>query len=65
MLTRPLGASIGDFLAQPKDAGGNGLGTTVTSVIFLAAIAAVVGFLSWSHRDRIAEVPATTVDGPA
>ena len=65
ILTRPLGASIGDFLAQPKDAGGNGLGTTVTSIIFLVAIAAVVGFLSRSHRDRIAAVESTTVESPA
>ena len=35
VLTRPLGASIGDFLSQPKSDGGLGLGTTVTSVIFL------------------------------
>ncbi len=53
ILTRPLGASIGDFLAQPKDAGGNGLGTTLTSVLFLGAIAVVVGYLSWTHRDRL------------
>jgi hypothetical protein len=65
ILTRPFGASIGDFLAQPKDAGGNGLGTTVTSIIFLVAIAAVVGFLSWSHRDRIVAVASTNVESPA
>ena len=32
ILTRPLGASIGDYLSQPKADGGLGLGTTVTSV---------------------------------
>ena len=31
LLTRPLGASLGDFLAQPERRGGLGLGTTVTS----------------------------------
>ena len=36
ILTRPLGASIGDYLSQPRADGGLGLGTTVTSVIFLA-----------------------------
>ena len=36
ILTRPLGASIGDYLSQPQADGGLGLGTTVTSVIFLA-----------------------------
>ena len=53
ILTRPLGASIGDFLAQPKKLGGNGLGTTVTSMIFLSAIALVVAFLTRSHRDEL------------
>src|SRR5215468_5260539 len=42
ILTRPLGASIGDYMAQPKADGGLGLGTTVTSFIFLAVILALV-----------------------
>ncbi len=37
ILTRPLGASIGDFLTQSPHDGGLGLGTTVTSAIFLGA----------------------------
>ena len=55
VLTRPLGASIGDFLSQPKADGGLGLGTTVTSVIFLLTILAVVIFLSVTKVDRIDE----------
>ena len=39
VLTRPLGASLGDLLSQPRDAGGLGLGTTATSGMFLASIA--------------------------
>ena len=35
ILTRPLGASIGDYLSQPRSDGGLGLGTTITSAIFL------------------------------
>ena len=31
ILTRPLGASLGDYLSQPRADGGLGLGTTVTS----------------------------------
>src|SRR4051794_36701841 len=38
VLTRPLGASIGDWLSQPKADGGLGLGTTVTTFVFLATI---------------------------
>ena len=53
ILTRPLGASIGDYLSQPTADGGLGLGTTVTSIIFLATILAVVVFLSVTKLDRI------------
>ena len=42
IFTRPLGASIGDFLAQPAAYGGLGLGTVATSLAFLAIIAATV-----------------------
>ena len=46
ILTRPLGASTGDHLSQSRHDGGLGLGTTVTSLIFVVAILVVVGFLS-------------------
>jgi hypothetical protein len=51
ILTRPLGASTGDLLSQPRSSGGLGLGTTVTSFVFLGAIAVVVVFLSITKRD--------------
>ena len=51
ILTRPLGASIGDFLSQPRKDGGQGLGTIATSCIFLAAILALVVYLTRTHRD--------------
>ena len=53
VLTRPFGASIGDYLSQPTADGGRGLGTTITSVIFLVAIASTVAFLTVTKRDRI------------
>jgi uncharacterized membrane-anchored protein len=55
VLTRPLGASLGDLLSQTHDSGGLGLGTTATSGIFLAAILVLVGYLSVSKRDVSAE----------
>jgi uncharacterized membrane-anchored protein len=58
VLTRPLGASLGDLLSQPRDAGGLGLGTTATSFLFLAAILVLVGYLSVSKRDVSAEPAA-------
>ncbi|OCT12255.1 hypothetical protein A8709_30945 [Paenibacillus pectinilyticus] len=53
IMTRPLGASIGDFLSQTQDNGGLGLGTTMTSVIFIAAILLLVIFLTVTKRDLI------------
>jgi uncharacterized membrane-anchored protein len=52
ILTRPLGASIGDYLSQPKADGGLNLGTTTTSVLFLSAILVVVVYLTKTRRDR-------------
>lgn len=51
VLTRPLGASIGDYLSQARADGGLGLGATVTSVLFLAAISGLVVFLTVTRRD--------------
>ncbi|WP_344797632.1 hypothetical protein [Frondihabitans peucedani] len=46
ILTRPLGASTGDLLSQATKDGGLGLGTTGTSVLFLAVILVLVVVLS-------------------
>jgi uncharacterized membrane-anchored protein len=43
ILTRPFGASVGDWLSQPAASGGLGLGTTVTSALFLVAMLGLVG----------------------
>lgn len=53
VLTRPLGASIGDLLSQDKKAGGFGLGTTVTSLIFLTLITITVTYLVRTKKDQI------------
>ena len=50
ILTRPLGASLGDLLSQPVSAGGIGLGTTVTSIIFLIIILGLVIYLSMKEK---------------
>lgn len=65
ILTRPLGASIGDLLSQPPDLGGLGLGATVTSVIFLLGIACIVTYLSVTKADVIHDLPGTRTDEPA
>ncbi|MDR2308434.1 MAG: hypothetical protein LBE53_14740 [Paucimonas sp.] len=43
ILTRPLGASLGDLLTQSRDYGGLGMGATWTSAIFLCVIFLLVG----------------------
>ena len=53
ILTRPLGASIGDLLSQPAKYGGLGLGATMTSVIFLSAILGIVVYLTKTKKDVI------------
>jgi len=45
ILTRPLGASLGDLLSQARSYGGLGLGTVWTSIGFLVVITALVTFL--------------------
>jgi len=64
ILTRPLGASIGDYLSQAKADGGLGLGTTTTSVIFLTAIAGVVAYLTRTKKDQLV-MPASATGGDA
>ena len=51
IITRPLGASIGDWLSQDVSNGGLGLGTIGTSAIFLVAIVALVSYLTIARVD--------------
>lgn len=46
VLTRPLGASLGDLLSQQPASGGLGMGATRTSLLFAAAIVTLVLALS-------------------
>ena len=50
ILTRPLGASIGDLLSQPHDNGGWGWGTVGTSMVFLCVILSLVIYLSFKQK---------------
>jgi uncharacterized membrane-anchored protein len=55
ILTRPLGANLGDWLASPKTEHGLGLGTALTSAVFLTAILATVVYLTISRVDVMEE----------
>ncbi len=51
ILTRPLGASIGDYLSQSHKHGGIGLGPTKTSVYLLILIFSLIIYLSITKKD--------------
>ena len=61
VLTRPLGASIGDYLSQPPSEGGLGLGATLTSVLFFLAIIGAVAYLAVTKADVIEDGPPAAV----
>lgn len=50
IVTRPMGASFGDLLSQPIGNGGLGLGTVITSAVFLTVIAGVIVYMTLSHE---------------
>ena len=58
ILTRPLGASLGDLLSQSRNYGGVGLGTIYTSLAFLTVIVVLVAWVTFegertSTADRV------------
>jgi len=66
IFTRPLGASFGDLLSQPREYGGLGFGTIVTSLLFLAAIVAIVIYMTVTHEGEevaTADVSREGTDG--
>ncbi|MCH7372168.1 MULTISPECIES: membrane protein [Aeromonas] len=52
VLTRPLGASIGDWLSQSEKHGGLGFGVTSTSLVFFVCIFLLVAYQSVPTRQR-------------
>ena len=65
VLTRPLGASIGDLLSQSPADGGLGFGTTATSVVFLAVIVLLAAYLGIKVRRQRAEAAVALEGLPA
>ncbi len=55
VLTRPFGASCGDFLSQSMLHGGLGLGTVDTSLVFLAVIVLLVWRLTVQQKRHAAK----------
>jgi uncharacterized membrane-anchored protein len=54
VLTRPLGASVADWLGLPNSRGGVGVGTDVVSLVLAVFLALVVGHLQTSQEMAIA-----------
>jgi len=50
VLTRPLGASLGDYLMQPTTHGGMGLGAPLTNAVFLAGIVGLVIYMTVTRQ---------------
>eukprot|EP00953_Heterococcus_sp_UTEX-ZZ885_P028663 15277-Heterococcus_DN1.PRE.4 len=65
VLTRPLGASMGDLLSQPEADKGFGFGAGITSGIYLGLILLTVVYLTASKRDVIPVTTATTAAEPS
>jgi uncharacterized membrane-anchored protein len=59
VLTRPLGASVADWLGKPTSSGGLGWGNGWVSLTLALMILVVVGFLAATHADV---QPDATVD---
>ncbi|TCL69433.1 hypothetical protein [Rhizobium sp. BK251] len=55
IFTRPLGASLGDYLSQPVEYGGLGLGTVYTSLLFLIVIAVTVVYMTIRYEAELTE----------
>jgi uncharacterized membrane-anchored protein len=65
ILTRPLGASLGDYLTQPASHGGLGFSTTTISLVFLGVIVAAIVYLTLQQREQdLARGPARFADEP-
>jgi uncharacterized membrane-anchored protein len=58
ILTRPLGASLGDMLSQSRNYGGVGLGTIYTSIAFLTVIVALVTWVTFEGERTTKADPA-------
>lgn len=60
ILTRPLGAALGDLLTQAQSYGGLGLGAMWTSALFLTVIVLLVGVAQFSMGNAKAIEPSVS-----
>ena len=61
--TRPLGASVADWIGKPQSAGGLGAGSGLVAGILALALVALVGYLALTERGvQAADAPALALD---
>lgn len=67
ILTRPLGASLGDLMSQPTSAGGLDWSSSAINAAFLMTMITLVVYLTWSGKDQPerVRVSAASDDGNA
>ena len=65
ILTRPLGASLGDFLTKSATEGGLGLGMTTVNAVFFFIIAGLVAYLSMKHQQTASTEKRNRLSTPA
>ncbi len=53
ILTRPLGACMGDLLTQDPSVGGFGISTTAITIIFLSSIIGLVAYLTMQEKKKV------------
>lgn len=49
VLTRPLGAAVGDLFTKAREGGGLGIGTIPTSIILLGVLVLCVAYATWTR----------------
>jgi uncharacterized membrane-anchored protein len=65
VLTRPLGATMGDFLWKPHAKGGLNLGSGWTSVVILVILAVGIGYSIRQHRRNNLQAATVSETAPA
>ncbi|MGN6722433.1 MAG: COG4705 family protein [Marmoricola sp.] len=65
VLTRPVGASVADWLGKPTNVGGVGVGSGVVTAVLAVAIVVCVTYLSVTKADAPREELATDFDNDA
>lgn len=62
VLTRPLGATVGDFFSKPRELGGLGLGTIGSSAVLAAILVVTIAYTHYRQRASEEEIEPVLVE---